>query len=42
MLCMVFPVLMAMILGEAEVAMASAFHHGLRAGEFQIRIEAGD
>jgi hypothetical protein len=39
---MMFSVMALMILGEAEVAVAGAFHHGLRAGEFQIRIEAGD
>jgi hypothetical protein len=39
---MIFSVMALMILGEAEVAVAGAFHHGLRAGEFQIRIEAGD
>jgi hypothetical protein len=39
---MIFSVMALMILGEVEVAMAGAFHHGLRAGEFQIRIEAGD
>jgi hypothetical protein len=39
---MMFSVMALMIIGEAEVAMAGAFHHGLRAGEFQIRIEAGD
>jgi hypothetical protein len=39
---MMFSVMALMIIGEAEVVMAGAFHHGLRAGEFQIRIEAGD